>query len=1156
MENSTQNSFSELIDKYILLQNNALSIIQKINEAVVSDNEEIVFTLKDMNNSDVTYQFPSFGFLKESLDRVDTTLKSLMGLEDGETIMKMADGTYRRIITAKLSKNPNDIVSLSVPKNFDFKPNWFFESFLSPSLHVNVDVSKYVSQISKKILCKRVILVTDSIEKESYFDTLIKGRNDILLDTLVSDLSKNGIVYYEDEEVKDLPISVIQYGGEFDVIDVKDIQTTNLDGVSKTSRQYFLNKLTYDNAISGVADSEELKIGNKIISNDTIYEIISVDSSINVISLKRLSGYDPITIGANSIKIYSDVYAPKTAEIGIGFNERQVIFFKAVEESSNTVSINWSYGIAIFTNDLSIVTTEGEKNLKTFYGESVLDFSKSILAIAKEKTVPSIYGEIPDTPSVNLNNFKVVQINTHKFDSNEQEEIKKKASNKIVLANEIKQLEAAIEKNKQILGNTVFNTEQEKTTVKNTINSLITEKNSKSALYTSTVSELTAIARSNNITSDTPKYRIRGFFDIPNPKYNDYTGDQEVIQFEYSYRYLRIDNKPATANQLDYTSSNEQIKRGTFSPWNSIKSDIRKRYYDSTVGYYKWEVEDTENADKININQIDIPISPGEKVELKIKSYSEAGWPINPLESDWSESLIVEFPQDLVVNDTVVVALSQALSEETQVKFEDTLRSKNLDLHLQSSNQTGDKYFSHDSESIISGFYKEGGIILNLYEKLKDFDNQIKELQNKILQKVGKLKVSVIDETTGGKTSIQNNSILELSAGYYTDEIALLASAERKGAIITKVYKLVIENSENAILELMSMFPGGADEKLPTETTMLTPQDTNYLTKLKYWKTPVNNIGVSSAEIKNSNGSFSENLASRQLMSQFMYVREKNVGLVNQLYKEPADINDRSFVPIDSGAPVATLWNFSFTGNTPNGNGKANGLFSVHIDCPILYANNETDWDWTSNPSYINLQQPLIYGDTNAYPIAGCKASAFRHSKYFNLQTSETDGLCQLNYRDPWYYNTDGSEKPMNSADFLGIWNPIDKYYRPNIIEFPEKIGFYPHDRYLCGTNTCGSYLFVAPAFFDQLLVDGTDYLATKEIQYGEDNAIVIPLIFQYRMSDYYGSGNIAGDTSGLIKNVSYTKQIGLDIFVKNQTKFSFDIKVNAKYKKTTTTEI
>ena len=38
-------------------------------------------------------------------------------------------------------------------------------------------------------------------------------------------------------------------------------------------------------------------------------------------------------------------------------------------------------------------------------------------------------------------------------------------------------------------------------------------------------------------------------------------------------------------------------------------------------------LKNVEDADSININQIEIPIKQGEGIEVRMKSISEAGWP-------------------------------------------------------------------------------------------------------------------------------------------------------------------------------------------------------------------------------------------------------------------------------------------------------------------------------------------------------------------------------------------------------------------------------------------------------------------------------------------------------------------------------------------------
>jgi hypothetical protein len=80
--------------------------------------------------------------------------------------------------------------------------------------------------------------------------------------------------------------------------------------------------------------------------------------------------------------------------------------------------------------------------------------------------------------------------------------------------------------------------------------------------------------------------------------------------------------------------------------------------------------------------------------------------------------------------------------------------------------------------------------------------------------------------------------------------------------------------------------------------------------------------------------------------------------------------------------------------------------------------------------------------------------------------------------------------------------------------------------------------------------VEGSTQLATKNIV-DSSNSINVPLIFQFRATD--ALGNIGGfRADGNPTNITYTKKIGIDIQVKNQSPFSFDVEVTGKYKNDT----
>ena len=106
-----------------------------------------------------------------------------------------------------------------------------------------------------------------------------------------------------------------------------------------------------------------------------------------------------------------------------------------------------------------------------------------------------------------------------------------------------------------------------------------------------------------------------------------------------------VDQTKAYSNPSISTQSSTVT--GYFSNWNQLLTDVRKREFNKALDVWTWVVEDVSDANTPNINQLDIAIQQNEKVEIRIKSISEVGWPNASIESDWSDILTVEFPDDL-----------------------------------------------------------------------------------------------------------------------------------------------------------------------------------------------------------------------------------------------------------------------------------------------------------------------------------------------------------------------------------------------------------------------------------------------------------------------------------------------------------------------------
>jgi hypothetical protein len=682
----TQNSISSLVAQFLRLQKNSLEIINGLNEVAVSTNNTVTIEFLDEQGLPQNQNIPSYGFLRGEIQRIDSNIQALAGISESSATVRNPDGTYSQIYKSEPLKEPARLTNLAVPSTFDVKDNWFFESFLTPLLYINVNVTGQVPDAADRIVVKRIIANTTTDAQKNYFDTSLKGRNDLSYNQFIQALTDNGIGYFVDEAIEQLPLRTIRFIGGFSVTgyydDLVTVTDANGNQFQETRRNYKLDKLTYTDTLSTFVDGRSLNVGDKISTQDgTQYQVTSVDRDQSSIQAKRVSGYQPITIGANTISISSTDFGPRYAQVNIGYNERQGIFFKAIDDNFNIVGAVWSTGIVFWSNELQTKNSSGTVvNLETYYLSEVSDLGKMFLGAAKENKVPAIEGLVPTAPLIDQTNFKVVQINKQITDSTPIKVVNDKLALKSSLKVEINQLDESINQSRlqlntglssinegslqltnisdsPILGSNIspVSVTGQKTTpigvnvqaVKANLSTLIQERVKKVELYSSLVSEVNTLSLDVPQIVTPPKYRVRGFWAFPSPQISPSTGPQQVIQFKVRYRYLSDSGSSQPNDQIEFIDNDGTKKNASFSNWTEYKTDIRKKVYDPQKGVYIWAPEDPSNSDVQNINQLDLAITKGEIVEIQIASISEAGWPDNPLTSDYSQSVTVSFPDNL-----------------------------------------------------------------------------------------------------------------------------------------------------------------------------------------------------------------------------------------------------------------------------------------------------------------------------------------------------------------------------------------------------------------------------------------------------------------------------------------------------------------------------
>jgi hypothetical protein len=752
-----QSSFATVAEQIASFNNNIVEVLSKINSLSTTTDPSVDVRIYDTNGVLNTYSLPSFTFLKSEIERLNNSINSLYSIDTtGALIQTTSQNQFKKIITVDLNTAPNPVTNLQVVSQFVSEKNFFLDNMLDPHLKVEFDLSNQIENSVRKCLIRRYIVEFAKDATGNYtslgqsaitsFNSLYRQKNNIDIQEFINwHQTTPGIVNpltpnYE-ETMFDLQPNTLLYDGVFNVIKIEE-DTLN--------RKLFYHLNTLDYLVNETLQVQQLAVNNELIINQVVsntrYKIIEISTTESNprIRVERVEGLQPIPVGIGTLKIYSPVVYPKKLRVDIGYDERNVLFVKPVNADSNLVAKDWSKGTGYYTNDLKISSTDSTngQTMQQYYTNTVYDYSEVLKDLVAKKT-PNSMSATPNVPVLDGNNFKVVQINKHLTDTTDANLLKNKHNYSVSLKNEITQIQQAIDDRNKKLKITKFTSDAEKKKFSLEIDDLNNKKVSKSKLLTSTTQEIINLSRTN-LAKSNPVYHLRGFWNIPEAVAVSGTQPQQVIQFRVQYRKISKDGKEPTVETFNIVQNNKQVT-AAFSNWIEYKSEVRKRVYDKSTGVYTWQVEDITNADAPNINQVDIPIATNERIEFRVKSISEAGYPDSPVESDWSQILTVDFPDDLnnVLNDNDFI-LKEADKEDLKVSVQNDLNAKGLDVHLSETAVLNNKTYLHNSSSILSGFKDANGVAIDLYAYLVTLTNKITALEEKILRAKGELQIVLI----------------------------------------------------------------------------------------------------------------------------------------------------------------------------------------------------------------------------------------------------------------------------------------------------------------------------------------------------------------------------------------------------------------------------
>ena len=1199
-----KNSLSTYLEQAMVMTGNSLETIDKISNAVSSSEDSVKLILTDPNDpkKTVEYVIPSFGYLKSEIDRLSASINTMTNITDGAgSRIRLSDGTYRKIIASKVPSEAPTITHVDNITNFNFKSNWFFEDMLNPSLYITWDMSNQISPETERVMIQRYILKCDTQAKIDAFNKELKGRNDIDYKGFLTFLLNNRIKYTLDDEIKDLPPRSRRYFGTFSVIRIdmeKDLSGNNV-------KRYILDSLEFTDTRSGFENTRLLSVGDfvEVNSNPTTtrFEVIFVDSAENKIGLKCIEGGEGVRIGADTLKISASQDTLVSADIPVGFDEREVIFVKSIDPDSNIPSTKWSPGVAFYSNELTYVDDSGAtQTLQKFYQRNVVDFGQVLLSYATDY-YPSIReGIIPNKPVLNYasgeGDFKIVQINTQLTEAADNETFRTLVSDKIKVQSELDNIANEIAKQKELIQTTQYVSTNDKLKEQSKLNTLIDNQSILSSNYNSIVNNIKARYESGSVVA--PKYRIRGFWDIPDSKISSSSGEQKIIKFKIRYRYLSEYGNANKEEEFTYTSGNASVT-GRFSNWNEIETKLRGRV--KTSSGWEWEKIDTSNPDVVNINQLDIPINPGEQVEIQVKSVSEAGWPSNPLESDWSDSIVVAFSDfaELEADD-----LSELISQnrvDAAVANVTKMFSGNV-AHMSSSFYTNDKYFAHTAESITSGFLSPEQTPITLYDKLQDLQNQITMIIEQINSTVGDIIVTLFDNADEQKIyTLSEGETTYINAGDYLSALKSQGVDQQPtGQIVTKTFYLDISSDAQSGLFLFSKLGGNRFSMCPSTVDMQkvvkedgnadrnaygdydnvinpsTTSNTYYKEQGRYDLVPINLTNPEVIDFQIGSPSMYQ---SAQCRGQFVYSRFRNIGDTFDMYAntsvsgKPVFGENASFTESEnvynvdkskSDEAIITKTQIEIYNQLTGSTVSDNVTNPVGIE-KIIYRLPKT-WKKSDSASVKNLKNDRtlvrINNLTNTGAIAVAK-SMTRVSARLSKLSNENSSLFTIipKIQSAYGFADLGKIYKSELEEFDKPNGENDENYNGTTYITTHKKGYEDRDKLAIGKDSCNSYLFLSPVNHSEIQVDGDTLDSTKSLNGNE--SLRVPIIYQFRMTD--ANGDIFGDkklgtdeTKAIVKNTKYANIIGIDIWTDRSAlkPKQYDIIVYSTYGSTLDTNI
>lgn len=811
-------NLNEYFIKLQELTNTNLELLKALNDSFYTKSEHIA-----VNVDGASYTIPSFIHLENKINSLQADFENLVNAPlTGDAAFNF-NGNTQSIELKGFTNTPMKAFDNVAAGNiadamttFSAQKNKVFKDFMTPTPYVRIDMTSLPDDILS-VSVKKIIINNDELR------AMLDSRSGMTSDKACAaisytDVNKMLYSYAEDADyetynkVYSMPVRDKLGTGTY------TIQSIKRDWTDADFNEHYT--LVLDTMSYYVADEtiqRTLSANDYLVTrNDKMkLKIESVDASTNTVTVSVMhnayADLTDITVGDSDmchLKYFSkdDVSSFKYIDVPLEENPRIIVFIAPIQRNT-LIQAAWGDGFWFNVDNLKY-DENTQQSFRDYYDSAVTNIGDKLFGVVSmlSDDFVNMTGDTFNTlssikPVITESDLVVTQVNKHLNNSETVKNIydiySEKSNSKAQLNDVQRQIDAIKDMmNKQSFDNATSNLK----VYEDQLNTLTARKRTLTRTVTDCITRLSNAVADTDTPIDNPKYHIRGMFDFTSFETDNLLATGvNVIKIDVEYRYKNIDKVTGNAE----TIGSDDI----FSDWCVMPSMTRARLASSSGSVIRFALEpDNSAVNEPSFNQLDIPITQGETVDIRLRVVYSTGFPFVRFTSSWSDIINIAFPDEYKQSMTVVDIISEnnddARNSAFDIKMDESGIIEHVDDRLIDQNIT----FFHQPDHIASGFYTSERRVIPLKDKLKSISDDVTTLKDEVFGTYENA-VKVTFGETGREIEVvpfANNTYITTS---YADAPRIKENGNETNVSEMMMYITLTNTSEHNV-RLFSIFPG------------------------------------------------------------------------------------------------------------------------------------------------------------------------------------------------------------------------------------------------------------------------------------------------------------------------------------------------------------